>query len=145
MAKLKAGKDAAFRAEIELFYMAMKAKALLKAIAWANDSPGDLAVAIGMERPAGYNWVKRGYIPVRAALLLERVAGFPLEARDMRPDADLAAYKARRCPHCDRNIYPPSMRSGCPSPHNYGRHVPRTVKPSTRVASPKNGERKATP
>ncbi|SAK93954.1 hypothetical protein AWB80_06896 [Caballeronia pedi] len=129
MGKLKQGKDGALQAEIDAFYKTMRAKALLKALAWFGDSPSKLAYAIGMDRDAASVWIKRGGIPPRAALLLERVAGFPLTASEMCPGVEWARFKKRQCPACHHYIYPPRYRTVCLSPTKDGRYVPTFAAP----------------
>ncbi|QQK03821.1 hypothetical protein JFN94_06575 [Burkholderia anthina] len=83
------------------FCAALEARALLVAIEWAG-SASALARSIGESHHNGTKWAQRGRIPVRAAIKLAKLPGFPLTVGDMRPGDDLRRYKLQECPRCGR-------------------------------------------
>jgi len=98
--------------ERNAFNKKMKAKAILMAIEWAGSAP-KLAMMIGYTRYAGYKWLERVDIPLVPALLLADLPGFPVKASDLTGDVDTErARKPRQCPHCDKVINTPRMRTG---------------------------------
>lgn len=99
--------------KLDAFYASMKAQALLVALDWAGGSAKALSEAAGMKGNTANVWVRRKKIPPRAALILERVEGFPLTANEMCPDVEWSRFKRRWCPHCAKRIYPPFYRAGC--------------------------------
>lgn len=112
--------------KIDAFYVSVKAQALLAALDWAGSARA-LSEAAGMDKNTANVWVRRKKIPPRAALILERVEGFPLTANEMCPDVEWSRFKRRECPHCLKRIYPPFYRAGCLSPFTAGRTAPRKV------------------
>jgi hypothetical protein len=134
MAKAAAHHDKAFRDHITEFYKKVRATAVIRAATWAGGEVADLAEMIGCSRNDGHDWSRRGAFPARIALLLIRLEGFPLGLKDMRPDLDWSQYKARRCPHCDRQINPPNTRDGCSSSKRYS---PKRTPTQSRKSSPK--------
>ncbi|MBG0871862.1 hypothetical protein H0X91_17990 [Burkholderia sp. 9777_1386] len=83
------------------FCNALAARALVIAIEWAG-SASALARALGESHHNGTKWAQRGHIPVRAAIKLAKLPGFPLSVGDMCPGVDLRPYKLQQCPRCGR-------------------------------------------
>ncbi len=83
------------------FCDALAARALVIAIEWAG-SASALARALGESHHNGTKWAQRGRIPVRAAIKLAKLPGFPLTVGDMCPGVDLRRYRLLRCPQCGR-------------------------------------------
>lgn len=102
--------------QIDSFYSSVKAQALLIALEWAGESPGLLSRITGGCASSGVVWVRRNEIPPKAAYILSRIDGFPLTAREMRPDVDWTRFTRLICPHCVRKINPPKYQSGCRVP-----------------------------
>lgn len=98
--------------EINEFHKRIRARALLIAVEWAG-SADKLARMAGLTRHASKNWLKCGHIPPSVALSLSRIKGFPLTFQEMCPAVDTSFAKARRCPHCDREIKPVGRPDGC--------------------------------
>jgi len=109
--------------KIDAFYASVKAQALLVALDWAGNASA-LSAAAGMERNTANVWTRRQKIPPRAALILERLEGFPLTAGEMCPDVEWSRFKRRWCPHCAKRIYPPFYRAGCLSASIRGGKAP---------------------
>ena len=137
MAKAAAHHDKAFREYINEFYTGVCDAAVKRVIKWSGGDVGDLAEMIGCTREDGRDWKRRGMFPARVALLLIKLDGLPLGLKDMRPDLDWSQYKARRCPHCDRQINPPNTRNGCSSPERYS---PKRTPTQSRRSSPKKNK-----
>ncbi len=98
--------------EIEKFYEAVRARALLIAIEWAG-SAGALAEIAGYDKYTGRKWGQRGKLSAHAALRLTKVKGFPLKLDEMCPGIQVDRYVNRDCPHCGRSIFPQNGRTGC--------------------------------
>lgn len=106
------------QAKIDAFHASIKAQALIIAIEWAG-GVRQLAERLGYTRYAVQKFVYRKQLSVVAALVLERLEGFPLTASEMRPDVDMEAIKARkRCPHCMKTLRDPDSRTGYSSSFN---------------------------
>ncbi len=110
------GEGGLIQKQIDAFHASVKAQALLIAVDWAGDSPGLLSRITGGCESSGAVWMRRNEIPPKAAYVLSRIEGFPLTAREMRPDVDWTRFTRLICPHCVRKINPPKYQSGCRVP-----------------------------
>lgn len=108
------GKTGEIEKKIRAFHAAVKAQALLVALDWAGGA-SNLSRAAGLDANTASLWIYRRSIPPRAALVLERIEGFPLKASEMCPGTEWARFRKRRCEKCNATIYPPNYRSGYPS------------------------------
>lgn len=101
--------------KIDAFNASTRAQALLIAIEWAGGNARALSRAAGLDDNTASLWTYRKRIPPRAALVLEKLPGFPLTAREMCPGVDWARFKKRQCQRCGVTIYPPNYHPGCSS------------------------------
>lgn len=100
-----------FANRVEDLCVELRAKAVLIALHWAGNADR-LGRAAGMTRFAGHQWVRRGAIPAGAAVVLERIEGFPLSAADMAPGVDLGRYRQAVCAQCGKRLYPQGYKRG---------------------------------
>ncbi|MFL9899254.1 hypothetical protein PQR71_13990 [Paraburkholderia fungorum] len=120
--------------KLDAFHAAIKAQALLIALEWAGGSTRVLSDACGGTEGLARQWIHRKELSPMAAFLLSKIEGFPLSAREMRPDVDFSRFKRIRCNGCGKRINAPSYRTGCRSPRNDS----AKVKAAIAAASLKN-------